>query len=325
MDAKPKQKLIIITGPTGAGKTKISIEIAKRIDGEIISADSVQVYRGMDIGSAKITKEEMQGIPHHLIDVLDPEENFDVTIFQKMAEDAIADIASRGRIPILAGGTGFYVQALRKGVDFKDEEDGRGEIRKSLEEEAASLGKEAFHDKLKEIDPVSFEKIPAGNIKRVVRALEFYQIHGYPISEHNETEKLKKSRYDDVCFVLTNERSRLYDAINRRVDQMVNDGLINEVRSLKERGLTRENQSMLGIGYKEVMEYLDGEISEEEAVEKIKLNTRHFAKRQFTFFKALPDVIWYDKSDYENPDMEIAEDMLKRIEQMGIEIKNTPG
>ncbi len=184
MDAKPKQKLIIITGPTGAGKTKISIEIAKRIDGEIISADSVQVYRGMDIGSAKITKEEMQGIPHHLIDVLDPEENFDVTIFQKMAEDAIADIASRGRIPILAGGTGFYVQALRKGVDFKDEEDGRGEIRKSLEEEAASLGKEAFHDKLKEIDPVSFEIIPAGNIKRVVRALEFYQIHGYPISEH---------------------------------------------------------------------------------------------------------------------------------------------
>ena len=313
-----KEKLIIITGPTGAGKTKISIDLARRIDGEIISADSVQVYRNFDIGSAKITPEEMQGIPHHLIDVLEPDAFFDVTVFQKMAGEAITDILSRGKMPILVGGTGFYVQALRKGVDFRDEEDDNGELRRKLEEEAKEIGKEAFHEKLKEIDPLSYERIPAGNVKRVVRALEFYEFHGFPISKHNDEEKQKSGIYNDVCFVLANERSILYDAINRRVDQMVSDGLVEEVRGLKESGLDRHSQSMQGIGYKEIMEFLDGEITEEEAIEKVKLNTRHFAKRQFTYFKALPDVIWYNKSDFVNPDKEIVEEMMKVLRERGL-------
>lgn len=313
-----KEKLIIITGPTGAGKTKISIGLAKRINGEIISADSMQVYKGMDIGSAKITKEEMQGIPHHMIDILDPKELFDVTVFQTLAQKVITDILSRGKMPILVGGTGFYVQALRKGVDFKDEEDLDESIRQRLEEEAAKIGKEAFHEKLKDIDPDSYERIPAGNVKRVVRALEFYEYHGYPISRHNDEEKQKSSIYDDLCFVLSDEREKLYEAINRRVDLMISDGLIAEVRALKEQGLTRNDRSMQGIGYKEIFEFLDGEITEEEAIEKVKLNTRHFAKRQFTLFKAQPDVIWYNKSDYTNPDEEILEDMIFRIKDAGL-------
>ena len=304
-----KKNLIIITGPTGAGKTKISIGIAKALNGEIISADSVQVYRGLDIGSAKIMSDEMQGIHHHLIDVLDPKEPFDVTIFQRMANEAIDDITSRGKLPIVVGGTGFYIQALRRGVDFTEENED-GALRKALEEEAVLIGKEAFHEKLKEIDPASYERIPAGNVKRVVRALEFYQIHGFPISEHNDREKEKASIFHDLCIVLCNERAVLYDAINRRVDEMVNAGLIEEVSSLKAQGLDLSYNSMQGIGYKEVLEYLDGRISREEAIEKIKLDTRHFAKRQFTYFKGMDDVIWYDKSKFLNPDEEIADEII---------------
>ncbi|MBR4580689.1 MAG: tRNA (adenosine(37)-N6)-dimethylallyltransferase MiaA [Lachnospiraceae bacterium] len=307
-----KKRLIILTGPTGAGKTKISIELAKALNGEIISADSMQVYKGLDIGSAKITDEEMQGVRHFLIDVLDPQDAFDVTVFQKMAKEAIDDITSRGKLPIVVGGTGFYIQALRRDVDFT-EEDGDTKLRKSLEEEAERIGKEAFHEKLKEIDPASYERIPAGNVKRVVRALEFYQIHGYPISEHNDAEKEKTSIYDDFCFVLCNERSVLYDAINKRVDKMVGDGLIEEVRALKEAGLTMQDNSMQGIGYKEILMYLNGECSKEEAVELVKLNTRHFAKRQFTYFKGMDDVIWFDKSKYENPDEEIAVEIISMV------------
>lgn len=311
-----KEKLIIITGPTGVGKTKISIALAKAVNGEVISADSVQVYRKLNIGSAKITEEEMQGVPHHLIDVLNPDEPFDVTIFQKMASEKITEINQRGKIPILVGGTGFYVQALRKGVDFKEEE--HSDLRIRLEEEAEKLGKEAFHEKLKEIDPVSYERIPAGNVKRVIRAVEFYNLHGYPISTHNDEEKQKESIYNDVCFVLSNERSVLYDAINKRVDLMVDDGLIEEVKSLKEDGLSLEHQSMQGIGYKEILEYLNGNSTLEEAIEKVKQNTRHFAKRQFTYFKALNDVVWFDKSQYTNPDEEIVREMLNIIKEKEI-------
>ena len=307
-----KKKLIILTGPTGVGKTKISIGIAKALNGEIISADSMQVYRGMNIGSAKIKPEEMQGIRHFLIDVLDPFDAFDVTIFQKMAKDAIEDISSRGKLPIVVGGTGFYIQALRRDVDFT-QEDGDVSIRKALEEEANRIGKEAFHEKLKEIDPASYERIPAGNVKRVVRALEFWQIHGTPISKHNDEEKEKTSIYDDFCFVLSNERSVLYESINQRVDKMVDEGLIEEVRTLKEAGLTIHNNSMQGIGYKEILSYLDGECTKEEAIERIKLNTRHFAKRQFTYYKGMDDVIWYDKSRYANPDVEITSEIVHRV------------
>ena len=309
-----KKRLIILTGPTGVGKTKISIGIAKALNGEIISADSMQVYKGLNIGSAKITEEEMQGVRHFMIDVLDPHDAFDVTIFQKMAKDAIEDITSRGKLPIVVGGTGFYIQALRRDVDFKEEEENT-ELRLSLEEEAARIGKEEFHEKLMEIDPASYERIPAGNVKRVVRAIEFFQIHGYPISEHNDTEKEKTSIYDDFCFVLSNERSVLYDAINKRVDKMVEDGLFEEVHALKEAGLTIHDNSMQGIGYKEILACLNGECSEEEAVEQVKLNTRHFAKRQFTYFKGMDDVIWFDKSKYANPDEEITQEIVKLVSE----------
>ena len=307
--SETKQKLIILTGPTGVGKTKISISLAKALNGEIISADSMQVYKGMDIGSAKIKEEEMQGVKHHLIDILDPKDDFNVVIFQKLAADAIDEITSRGKLPIVTGGTGFYIQALRKGVEFSEEEDLT--IRKELEEEAIRIGKKAFHEKLLSVDPKSYERIPAGNVKRVVRALEFYRMHGYPISEHNDTEKQKGSIYNDLCFILTNERSVLYDSINRRVDLMVEEGLFEEIKKLSDMGLTREYNSMQGIGYKEILSYYAGELSREEAVELVKKNTRHFAKRQYTFFKSLPDVTVFDKSEY-GPDADeiIAEKMI---------------
>ena len=308
--SETKQKLIILTGPTGVGKTKISISLAKALNGEIISADSMQVYKGMDIGSAKIREEEMQGVRHHLIDILDPRDDFNVVIFQKLAAEAIDDITSRGKMPIVVGGTGFYIQALRKGVEFSEEEDST--IREELEEEAERIGKEALHEKLLAVDPKSYERIPAGNVKRVVRALEFYQMHGYPISDHNDTEKQKGSIYDDLCFILTNERSILYDAINRRVDQMVEEGLFEEIGRLHESGLTKEYNSMQGIGYKEILAYYTGEISREDAIELVKKNTRHFAKRQYTFFKSLPDVIIYDKSQYDSDD-QIAENMINTV------------
>ena len=256
-----KDRLIILTGPTGVGKTKISIGLAKALNGEIVSADSVQVYRKLNIGSAKITGEEMDGIQHHLIDVLNPEDPFDVTIFQKMASGAILDITHRGKLPIVVGGTGFYIQALRRGVDFTEEEDNK-ELRTALEKEAERIGKDAFHEKLIRIDPLSYERIPAGNVKRVVRAIEFYQMHGYPISEHNDREKKKESVYDDLCFVLSDHRTSLYERINLRVDQMMEEGLLDEIKSITASGVGEGNTSMQAIGYKEVAAALRGQEGE---------------------------------------------------------------
>lgn len=307
--SKTNQKLLILTGPTGVGKTRISIALAKALNGEIISADSVAVYRGLDIGSAKIKEKDMQGIPHHLIDVLDPTDDFNVMVFQSLAKDAMSKIWAKGKLPILVGGTGFYIQALRRGVEFAEEEENPG-IRKRLETEAEVLGKEAMHERLQSIDPLSYERIPAGNLKRVIRALEFYEMHGFPISEHNDTEKAKKSVYDDLCIVLTDRREKLYENINLRVDEMVEEGLVDEIRSLKEQGLNESHLSMQGIGYKEIYAALKGEYSLEEAVEKVKINTRHFAKRQITYFKGMEDVIWFDKSGYEHPDEEIADAII---------------
>lgn len=302
-------KLLILTGPTGVGKTRISIALAKALNGEIISADSVAVYRGFDIGSAKIKPEEMQGIPHHLIDVLDPKEPFNVTIFQSLAREAMEKIWAKGKLPIVVGGTGFYIQALRKGVEFAEEEED-GEIRKRLEEEAKTLGREVLHDRLLSVDPASYERIPEGNVKRVIRALEFYEMHGYPISEHNDREKEKSSIYDDLCIVLSDKREKLYENINLRVDAMVEEGLVDEIKSLKAKGLNSTHISMQGIGYKEILSALNDECTIEEAVEKVKLNTRHFAKRQITYFKGMSDVIWFDKSEYARPDEEIANEII---------------
>ena len=290
-----KKPLIILTGPTAVGKTKASIGLAKAVDGEIISADSMQVYRHMDIGSAKIKPEEMEGIPHHLIDVLEPDDEFHVVKFQQLAKKAMREIWERGHIPIVTGGTGFYIQALLYDIDF-DENEKEDACRKELEAYAREHGAEALHEKLALVDPASAEMIHPNNIKRVIRALEFYEQTGKRISEHNETQRQRESPYAFAYFVLTDDRAHLYERINRRVDQMIEEGLVNEVQALKDKGYTKQLVSMQGLGYKEILDYLDGNCTLEEAIYTIKRDTRHFAKRQLTWFRRERDVIWIDKS-----------------------------
>ncbi|MBQ7840236.1 MAG: tRNA (adenosine(37)-N6)-dimethylallyltransferase MiaA [Lachnospiraceae bacterium] len=292
-----KFPLIVLTGPTAVGKTALSIKYAKAIGGEIISADSMQVYRHMDIGSAKITKEEMDGVAHHLIDVLDPEEDFNVVLFQKMAKEAIADICSRGKIPILTGGTGFYIQSVLYDIDFTQTREDSS-IRENLEKIAQQQGAERLHDMLKEVDEEAAAQIHANNVKRVIRALEYHAQTGLKISEHNDKEREKQSAYNSRYFVLTDERSKMYERIDRRVDQMLEAGLVEEVKYLKDRGLKKGMVSMQGLGYKEILAYLDGEYDLERAVYLIKRDTRHFAKRQLTWFKREKNVIWVDRQNF---------------------------
>ena len=292
-----KQPLIILTGPTASGKTALSVELAKRIGGEIISADSMQVYRYMDVGSAKVTVEEMDGVPHHLIDVLDPQDSFNVVTFQEMAKEAMKKIYANGHIPIVAGGTGFYIQALLYDIDFTDN-DGDMEYRHHLEELAKEQGAEVLHSMLKEVDPPSAEAIHANNVKRVIRALEFYKKTGQRISDHNEEERQKESPYNFAYYVLNMDRATLYDRIDLRVDKMIEAGLEEEVKQLKAMGCTRDMVSMQGLGYKEILDYLNGELSLEEAVYILKRDTRHFAKRQLTWFKREKDVTWVTQENF---------------------------
>ena len=292
-----KQPLIILTGPTASGKTALSVELAKRIGGEIISADSMQVYRYMDVGSAKVTVEEMDGVPHHLIDVLDPQDSFNVVTFQEMAKEAMKKIYANGHIPIVAGGTGFYIQALLYDIDFTDN-DGDMEYRHHLEELAKEQGAEVLHSMLKEVDPPSAEAIHANNVKRVIRALEFYKKTGQRISDHNEEERQKESPYNFAYYVLNMDRATLYDRIDLRVDRMIEAGLEEEVKQLKAMGCTRDMVSMQGLGYKEILDYLNGELSLEEAVYILKRDTRHFAKRQLTWFKREKDVTWVTQENF---------------------------
>lgn len=295
---KVKKPLIILTGPTAAGKTELSIALAKRLNGAVISADSMQVYRYMDIGSAKIRPEEMQGIRHYLVDVLDPKEEFNVVRFQQMARQAMEEIYQNGQIPIVVGGTGFYIQALLKDVNF-EESSGTLPVRRQMEEIARREGgARALYERLLEVDPASAASIHENNIKRVIRALEYYEETGRPISLHNEEQKEKKPPYTYAYFVLTDDRSRLYDRINRRVDKMVEQGLVDEVRWLKDHGYDRNLVSMQGLGYKEMFPYLDGICSLEDAVEIIKRDTRHFAKRQLTWFRREPDVVWLEQQEF---------------------------
>ena len=286
--------LIILTGPTAVGKTELSINLAKIIGGEIISADSMQVYRKMDIGTAKILPTEMKGVPHYLIDVLDPSEDFNVVIFQKMAKEALETIYMKGKIPIVVGGTGFYIQALLYDIDFA-ENSGESEIRKQLEQTLKKKGAEYLHAELKRIDPDSAKAIHANNSKRVIRAIEYYKQTGEQISKHNEEQKNRLSAYNSTYFVLTNDRKVLYERINTRIDQMFKEGLLEEVIALKDAGYTRDLVSMQGLGYKELLAYLDGEITLEEAIYILKRDTRHFAKRQLTWFKRERDVIMIEK------------------------------
>ena len=315
MDRKP---LIILAGPTAVGKTSLSIRLAKETGGEIISADSMQVYRHMDIGSAKITKEEMDGVSHYLVDVLEPEEEFNVVRFQQMAKEAAEKIWEKGKIPLVVGGTGFYIQALLYDIDFT-ENDGDESYRRQLEQKASDEeGASELYEMLKRVDPKAAQEIHPRNIKRIIRALEFYHQTGRKISEHNETQRQKESPYNYAYFVLTDERSRLYERIDQRVDLMMEQGLLDEVRYLKERGVRKDSTAMQGLGYKELYAYLEGEYPLDEAVRIIKRDTRHFAKRQLTWFKRERDVIWADKSEIGHDEGKLADYMLGYLREKNI-------
>ncbi len=312
-----KKPMIILSGPTAVGKTALSIELAKRVNGAIISADSMQVYKYMDIGSAKIMPEEMDGVKHYLIDELEPSDEFNIVVFQKMAKAALEEIYANGQVPIIAGGTGFYIQALLYDIDFENQ-DSNEEYRMELEKMAKEQGPEVLHARLQEIDPVSAEKIHANNVKRVIRALEFYHLTGKPISEHNEAEHQKESPYNFAYFVLTDDRENLYKRIDMRVDLMMEHGLLDEVKRLKDMGYHRDMVSMQGLGYKEILDYLDGKCTLEEAVYIIKRETRHFAKRQLTWFRREREVCWIDKSTYNYDEKAVLDEMCRILNTKGI-------
>lgn len=313
-----KKPLIILTGPTAVGKTKASIALAKAVGGEIISADSMQVYKYMDIGSAKIRPEEMQGVKHYLVDVLEPDEDFHVVKFQQMAKEAMEEIYAKGKIPIIVGGTGFYIQAILNDIDFTENNEDTP-YRSELEAIAKEQGNEVLHQMLAEVDPESAQAIHANNVKRVIRALEFYKQTGQKISDHNEKERAKESPYNFCYFVLNDERDTLYNRIELRIDQMLEEGLIEEVKALKDKGYTRDMVSMQGLGYKEILDYLNGVCTLEEAIYILKRDTRHFAKRQLTWFRREREVIWINKNEYQHDEEAILNRILQYIrERMNI-------
>ncbi|SCP95045.1 tRNA (adenosine(37)-N6)-dimethylallyltransferase MiaA [Anaerobium acetethylicum] len=312
-----KKPLIILTGPTAVGKTKLSIALAKAVNGEIISADSMQVYKYMDIGSAKITKEEMGGIKHYLIDEFKPDEEFNVVKFKEYACRYMEKIYEKGKIPILVGGTGFYIQAVLNDIDFSETTEDP-EFRRELEILAADRGAEYLHDMLRNVDPESASAIHSNNVKRVIRALEYYKKTGSRISEHNASQKKKKSPYNFLYFVLNDNRDILYERIDQRVDQMLDQGLVDEVKTLAEKGYTRDLVSMQGLGYKEILAYMDGEMTLEEAVYTIKRDTRHFAKRQLTWFRRETDVTWIELQDYHSDRKEVLKAMVEKCKAKGI-------
>lgn len=311
-----KRPFIILTGPTAVGKTKLSVLLAKAVGGEIISADSMQVYEYMDIGSAKIKREEMQGVPHFMIDILKPWEPFNVTVFQNLAKQYMEEIYERGHIPILVGGTGFYIQSVLYDIDFMENtEDG---LRRTLEALSKEKGASYMHGLLQKVDPKAAEKIHKNNVKRVIRALEFYQQTGRKISQHNEEERSRQAAYNACYFVLNENRDTLYARIDERVEQMVKDGLLEEVRQLRDMGCTKDMVSMQGLGYKEMFDCLEKTVSMEEAVRIIKRDTRHFAKRQLTWFQRERDVIWVEKETFSGNQDAILAFLLKQIKEKGI-------
>lgn len=316
MKQQEKKPLIILTGPTAAGKTSLSIELAKSIGGEIISADSMQVYKKMDIGTAKIRPEEMQGVPHYLIDELDPSEEFNVVAFVEKSKEAMKKIYAAGHIPIIVGGTGFYIQALLYDIDFSQHED-KESYRKELEQLAKEKGKEYLYEILKKKDPEYATITHYNNVKKVIRALEYYKETGKKLSEHNEEQRQKESPYNFAYFVLYHDREELYDRINQRVDLMMEDGLLFEVESLIKEGYTKNLVSMQGLGYKEFFDYFDGRMTLEDTVDKIKKDTRHFAKRQLTWFRREKEVIWLNKKEYEQ-EKDLLDSVLNIIQEKGI-------
>jgi tRNA dimethylallyltransferase len=303
-----KPRLIIIAGPTGVGKTEISIRLAKLLDGEIVSCDSMQVYRLMDIGSAKAKKEEMQGIPHHMVDILDPQATFTVSEYKAMAEIAIDDIISRGKVPIMVGGTGLYIDSVITDMSFA-EGSGDPAFRASMDELAMKSGNEEVHRQLQEVDPEAAERIHPNNLKRVIRALEVYHMTGKPFSSFAD-KGIINPKYEVSYYYLNRKREELYSSIDIRVLKMLEEGLVDEVRMLRERGLTKEHQSMQGIGYKEVLDYLDGIKTYDEMVEEIQRHSRNYAKRQLTWFRRKSLAVEIDR------DVMSSEEILNLIKSM---------
>lgn len=311
-----KKSLVVLTGPTAVGKTELSIGLAKQINGEIISADSMQIYKYMDIGTAKIKKEEMRGVKHYLVDELEPTDEFHIVKFQEMAKSAMEEIWSKGKIPILVGGTGFYIQSIVYDIDFSAEREKDG-YRQELERLAEEKGAIWLHTELEKVDPVSAEKIHPNNIKKVIRALEYYKENHAPISAHNEEQMQKESPYHFAYFVLNRDRKVLYERIDKRVDLMMQEGLVEEVRGLKEKGYTKKLVSMQGLGYKEILDYLDGECSLEDAIYRLKRDTRHFAKRQLTWFRRERETIFIEKEKFAS-DEEILSFMMEKLREKEI-------
>ena len=309
-----KKPLIILTGPTAVGKTELSISLAEMVQGSIISADSMQVYRHMDIGTAKIKPEEMRGIPHYLIDILEPWEEFHVARFQEYARACMEEIYAQGRIPIIVGGTGFYIQAVLYGVEFTEGAEDTA-FRRELESFAREMGAHALHERLAAVDPEAAANIHENNVKRTVRALEFYHLTGKKISEHNAEERRRKTPYQSAYFVLDDDRERLYERINCRVDKMLKDGLVEEVERLRAMGCHGKMVSMQGLGYKEILDYLEGNCTLEDAAFCIRRDTRHFAKRQLTWFRRERDVIWVNKPKFRYDNAQILSYLLEELQK----------
>lgn len=314
---KGNKPLIILTGPTAVGKTALSIRLAKAVKGEIISADSMQVYKMMDIGTAKITPEEMQDVKHYLIDEFMPDEDFNVVKFKQLALTYMEEIYAKGKIPIIVGGTGFYIQAILNDIDFTETDEDTS-YREHLRQVADERGAEFLYEQLREIDEEATKTIHQNNVKRVIRALEYYHQTGRKISEHNEEQKQKESPYNFAYFVLNHDRNILYDRIEKRIDIMMEQGLVGEVSSLYNKGYTKDLVSMQGLGYKEIIDYLEGECTLEEAIYVLKRDTRHFAKRQLTWFKREKEVIWLNKSEFDDSEDAILEKMCDILKEKNI-------
>lgn len=292
------EKILVVTGPTATGKTALSVELAKKLGGEIVSADSMQIYRGMDIGTAKVTKAEMQNIPHHMIDIADPSEDYSVSRYVEEADAAVRGILSRGRLPIVAGGTNLYIDSLIAGLDFAEKAEDAA-LRESLNKQYDDIGGEAMLEHLRGFDPERAAKLHPADKRRIVRAMEIYILTGETITRHDEETKKRPKRYDAVKIALTfADRAVLYDRINARVDKMVSDGLFDEVKGLLDSGLSPACTSMQAIGYKEPAAYFRGEMSKDAAIELIKLSSRRYAKRQLTWLRRDTTVLWHERQSF---------------------------
>ncbi len=292
------EKILVVTGPTATGKTALSVELAKKLGGEIVSADSMQIYRGMDIGTAKVTKAEMQNIPHHMIDIADPSEDYSVSRYVEEADAAVRGILSRGRLPIVAGGTNLYIDSLIAGLDFAEKAEDAA-LRESLNKQYDDIGGEEMLEHLRGFDPERAAKLHPADKRRIVRAVEIYILTGETITRHDEETKKRPKRYDAVKIALTfADRAVLYDRINARVDKMVSDGLFDEVKGLLDSGLSPACTSMQAIGYKEPAAYFRGEMSKDAAIELIKLSSRRYAKRQLTWLRRDTTVLWHERQSF---------------------------